>query len=140
MGPIGARAFYRAVELSRDRKRFSSLSRSGVAYNLPEGHGARLNVTRKSVARGSTQGCIRVCSRLLMAALAGWVVLVATELVLLFVALRLFAMLLGPELLPSLKAVLDMAALAACGWIAGRLGRPRVIAAATLTAAGLTMF
>lgn len=77
--------------------------------------------------------------RLLVAALAGWAVLAALELVLLFVVLRLLAMAIGPELLPSLKVVLDMAALTACGWVAGRLGRPRNTVAAGLTAAGLAL-
>ena len=66
--------------------------------------------------------------------------LAATEFVLLFGALRLFALILGPELLPSLKVVLDMVALAACGWTAGRVARPRNAAAAVLTAAGLACF
>ncbi len=73
----------------------------------------------------------------MLAALAGWAVLVAAELVLLFGVLRVFALVMGPELLPSLKVVLDMAALAACGWVAGRVGRPHIVAAAVLTAAGL---
>ena len=72
-----------------------------------------------------------------MAAIAGWAVLVATELVLLFGALRLFAMVMGPELLPSLKVVLDMGTLTGCGWIAGRVGRPHTMAAVSFTAAGL---
>jgi hypothetical protein len=97
-------------------------------------------VIRKGVARGSILGRLYICSRLLVAALAGWGVLLATELVLLWGGLRLFAMVVGPELLPSLKVVLDMGTLAACGWIAGRVGRPRVMAAATLTAAGLALF
>jgi hypothetical protein len=75
-----------------------------------------------------------------VAALAGWSILLATDLVLLWGALPLFAMVIGPELLPSLKVVLDMGALAACGWVAGRVGRPRVMAAATLTAFGLALF
>lgn len=84
--------------------------------------------------------CRSICSRLLIAALAGWAVLAATELVLFFGALRLLAMVMGPDLLPSLKVVLDMGTLMACGWIAGRIGRPRTMTAAGLTAAGLTMF
>lgn len=84
--------------------------------------------------------CGRVCSSLLVAALAGWTGLAAIELILLFGALRMFAMLMGPDLLPSLRVVFDMCALAACGWIAGRAGRPRVMAAAALTAIGLTVF
>ena len=75
-----------------------------------------------------------------MAALAGWAVLVAMELALFFGALHLIAMVIAPDLLPSLKVVLDMGTLMACGWIAGRLGRPRAMAAAGLTAAGLTVF
>ena len=75
-----------------------------------------------------------------MAALAGWAVLLAAQLVLLFGGLRLLAMVIGPELLPSLKVVLDMGTLAACGWVAGRVGRPRTMAAAALAAAGLTAF
>jgi hypothetical protein len=74
-----------------------------------------------------------------MASLAGWAVLVITELVLLFGAIRVFALVLGPDLLPSFRVVLDMGALAACGWVAGRVGRPRVWAAATLAAAGLVV-
>jgi hypothetical protein len=54
--------------------------------------------------------------------------------------IRVFALLMGPDLLPSLKVVLDMGALAACGWIAGRVGRPRVLAAAVLAAAGLAVY
>lgn len=88
----------------------------------------------------SVQRWINVFSRLLVAALGGWAALAVTELVLLFGVLRLFAMVIGPELLPSLKVVLDMGALTACGWTAGRLGRPRTMAAAVLTAAGLTAF
>ncbi len=88
----------------------------------------------------AVQGWLNVCSRLFVAALGGWAVLAVTELVWLFGALRLFAMVIGPELLPSLKVVLDMAALTACGWTAGRVGRPRTMAAAVLTAAGLTAF
>jgi hypothetical protein len=88
----------------------------------------------------SVQGWLDVCSRLFVAVLAGWAALVIIELVWLFGVLRLFAMVIGPELLPSLKVVLDMGALTACGWTAGRLGRPRKMAAAVLTAAGLTAF
>ena len=86
------------------------------------------------------RGWLDVCSRLLVAALAGWAVLVITEAVLLFGAMRVFAMLMGSDLLPSLKVVLDMGALAACGWTAGRVGRPRVLAAAGLAAAGLMVY
>jgi hypothetical protein len=75
-----------------------------------------------------------------VAALAGWAVLAAAELVFLLGALRLFTMMLGPELLASLKVVLDMAVLTACGFIAGRVGRPRTMAAAGVTAAGLMAF
>ena len=74
-----------------------------------------------------------------MAALAAWALLAAMELVLLFGVLRLLAMVIGPELLASLKVVLDMAALTACGWVAGRIGRPRNLTAAGLTAAGLAL-
>ena len=88
----------------------------------------------------SVQGWLDVCSKLFVAALGGWAALVVTELVWLFGVLRLFRMVIGPELLPSLKVVLDMGALTACGWTAGRLGRPRTMAAALLTAAGLTAF
>lgn len=77
---------------------------------------------------------------LLVAALAGWSTLAVTEGILLFGALRVFALFMGPELLPSLKVVFDMGALAACGWVAGRIGRPRIVAAAALTAAGLACF
>jgi hypothetical protein len=83
---------------------------------------------------------VAVCSRLFAAALAGWAALAAAEFVLLFAVLRLVAMVIGTELLPSLKVVLDMGALAACGWIAGRVGRPCTMAAAGLAAAGLTGF
>jgi hypothetical protein len=83
---------------------------------------------------------LTVGSRLLVAALAGWAALVITELVLLFGAIRLFALVMGPDLLASIKVVLDMGALAACGWIAGRVGRPRVMAAAVLAAAGLALY
>ena len=86
----------------------------------------------------SVQGWLDVCTRLFVAALGGWAALVVTELILLFGVLRLFALVIGPGLLPSLKIVLDMGALAACGWTAGRLGRPGAMAAAVLTAAGLT--
>lgn len=77
--------------------------------------------------------------RLLVAALAGWAVLTVVEVILLFGVLRLLAMVMGPELLPSLKVVLDMGALAVCGWVAGRVGRPRVLTAATVTAIGLAL-
>ena len=100
----------------------------------------RLNAILIGLAYGSIQDCARICTRLFVAALAGWAVLVVAELLLLFGAVRLFAMLMGPDLLPSLKVVLDMGALAACGWIAGRVGRPRVMAAAALTATGLAVF
>lgn len=83
---------------------------------------------------------LSVYARLLVAALAGWTVLAATEFVLLFGALRVFRIVMGPELLPSLKVVLDMAALAACGWTAGRVGRPRTMVAVAVTAAGLMLF
>jgi hypothetical protein len=88
----------------------------------------------------SVQSWLDVCSRLFVAVLAGWAALVIIELVWLFGVLRLFAMVIGPELLPSLKVVLDMGALTACGWTAGRLGRPRKMTAAVLAAAGLTAF
>jgi hypothetical protein len=81
-----------------------------------------------------------ICRSLLVAALAGWAVLVITELVLLFGAMRVFAWAMGPELLPSLKVVLDMGALAVCGWFAGRVGTPRVLSAAGLAAAGLAVY
>jgi hypothetical protein len=89
---------------------------------------------------GTQAGRLKEIGRLLVAALAGWAALAASELVLLFGVLRVFALVLGPELLPSLKVVLDMGALAACGWVAGRVGRPRVAAAAVLAAAGLACF
>ena len=95
---------------------------------------------QRRVDRDFIQPWLAVCTRLLAAAFAGWAALVAAELLVLFGALRLFAMVMGPELLPSLKVVLDMAALAAGGWVAGRVGRPRTMAAAALTAAGLTAF
>ena len=63
-----------------------------------------------------------------------------TELVLLFGAMRVFARLMGPDLLPSLKVVLDMGVLAICGWFAGRVGTPRVLSAAALAAAGLSVY
>lgn len=75
--------------------------------------------------------------RLVAGAVAGWAALAAIEAVLLYGVLRLAATVMGPDLLPSLKVVLDMGALAACGWVAGRVGRPRVMAAAAVTAAGL---
>jgi hypothetical protein len=84
--------------------------------------------------------CVNVLGKLAVAALAGWAVLAAAEFVLLFGVFRVFAMVMGPELLPSLKVVLDMGALAACGWVAGRVGRPRVVAAACLCAAGIAAF
>jgi len=99
----------------------------------------RRNIIRTAVSRGSIQGQLHDCTRILVAAIAGWAVLVATELIVLFGALRVFAVALDPGLLPSLKVVLDMGALAACGWIAGRLGRPRVMTAAALTVAGLAL-
>lgn len=83
---------------------------------------------------------VRVCGTLLLAALAGWAALVATELVLYFAVLPLLAMVLGSELLASLKAALDLGALTVCGWVAGRVGSPRVMAAAVLTAIGLALF
>jgi hypothetical protein len=66
------------------------------------------------------------------------VALAAAELVLLFGVLRLFARIAGPELLPSLKVVFDMIAMASGGWVAGRLGAPRVFPAAASMAVGLT--
>ena len=66
--------------------------------------------------------------------------LVITEWVLLFGAMRVFARVMGPDLLASLKVVLDMAALAVCGWFAGRVGTPRVLSAAGLAAAGLAVY
>lgn len=75
-----------------------------------------------------------------MAAAAGWAVLVATEFILLFGVLRVIAMVMAPELLPSLKVVFDIGALIACGWIAGRVGRPHALAAAAVTTAGLALF
>jgi hypothetical protein len=81
-----------------------------------------------------------VGSRVLVAAIAGWAVLVITEMVLLFGAIRVFALVMGPDLLPSFKVVLDMGALAACGWVAGRVGRPRVWATALLAATGLAVY
>ena len=65
--------------------------------------------------------------------------LAVAELFVLFGAIRVFGLVVGSDLLPSLKIVLDMGALAACGWMAGRVGRPRVWAAALLTAAGLAV-
>ena len=98
------------------------------------------NVIGRRVGRDWIQSRLTVCRRLLVAALAGWAALVAVELVLLFGVLRLVGIVMGTELLPSLKVVLDMGALAACGWIAGRVGRPRTMAAAGLAAAGLAVF
>lgn len=66
--------------------------------------------------------------------------LVATELVLLFGAVRLLAVVMSGELLPSLKVVLDMGALMASGYVAGRVGKPRTMVAAGFTAAGLALF
>jgi len=86
------------------------------------------------------QSFLAICSSLLVAALAGWAVLAITELVLLFGAMRVFARLMGPDLLPSFKVVLDMGALAICGWVAGRVGTPRVFSAAGLAAAGLAVY
>jgi hypothetical protein len=100
----------------------------------------RLNAAPTGVAYESVQKWVWVCGQVLVAALAGWTALVASEAILLFGVLRLFAVVMGPELLPSLKVVFDMAALAACGWIAGRVGRPRVVAAAAFTAFGLAVF
>lgn len=98
------------------------------------------NVIRRRVVRNWIQHCAAVCGRLIVAALAGWAALAAAEFVLLFGVLRFVAMVMGTELLPSLKVVLDMAALAACGWVAGSVGRPRTMAAAGLAAAVLTGF
>lgn len=89
---------------------------------------------------GSDQSRLQLAKRLPAAALGGWGVLAAVEIVLLFGVLRLLAIAIGPELLPSLKVVLDMGALAACGWTAGRIGRPHTMAAAGVTAAGLMFF
>ena len=100
----------------------------------------RTKTIQESVSPRRIQGGLAVCSSLLVAALAGWAVLVIAELVLLFGAIRVFALVMGPDLLPSLKVVLDVGALAACGWTAGRVGRPRVWAAALLTAAGLAVY
>ena len=100
----------------------------------------------RAKANQAHDGCCRIqsflaiCSSLLVAALAGWAVLVITELVLLFGAMRVFAWVMGPELLPSLKVVLDMGALAVCGWFAGRVGTPRVLSAAGFAAAGLAVY
>ena len=99
----------------------------------------RAKTIQQRVSYRRTQGLLAVCGSLLVAAVAGWAVLVITELVLLFGAFRVFALIMGPDLLPSLKVVLDMGALAACGWMAGRVGRPRVLAAAGLAAAGLAV-
>lgn len=88
---------------------------------------------------GSLQDCLRVFGKLLAAAVAGWAALVVVELVLLFGAIPLLGMLMGSDLLAPLKVVLDLGALAACGWVAGRAGRPHVTAAAAVTAAGLAL-
>lgn len=83
---------------------------------------------------------LRVCISLFIAAVAGWATLLAAEIISLFGALPLFATVIGASLLPSLKVVLDMAALAASGWISGRLGRPRAMQAAVVAALGLALF
>ena len=100
----------------------------------------RTKTIQQGVSPRRIQGCLAVCRSLLLAALAGWAVLVITELVLLFGAIRVLALVMGPDLLPSLKVVLDMGALAVCGWIAGRVGTPRVLSAAGFAAAGLAVY
>ena len=102
--------------------------------------GVRVKANQAHDTCGRMQSFMAICSSLLVAALAGWAVLVITELVLLFGAMRVFAWVMGPELLPSLKVVLDMGALAVCGWFAGRIGTPRVLSAAGLAAAGLAVY
>ncbi len=79
-------------------------------------------------------------ARVMIAALAGWAVLLVSELIVVFGLLRLLALVLSADLLPSLKIVLDMAILATSGWVAGRIGRARTMAAAGVTAAGLCLF
>jgi hypothetical protein len=89
---------------------------------------------------GRIQSFLAICSSLLVAALVGWAALVITKLVLLFGAMRVFAWVMGPDLLPSLKVVLDMVALAVCGWFTGRVGTPRILSAAGFAAAGLAAY
>lgn len=86
------------------------------------------------------QGFLVVCARLLTAAVAGWTVLATTKLVVLLCTTRILALIMSPDLLPSLLVVIDMGALAACGWMAGRVGRPRVWPTAILAAAGLSLY
>lgn len=74
---------------------------------------------------------------LLLATVAGWVFLSAAEVVLILGVLPLLAMVMSRDLLPSLKIVLDMAALGSAGWVTGRIARPNVFAAATLLFVGL---
>lgn len=99
---------------------------------------ARANQAQDGCCR--IQSLLAICGSLLVAALSGWAVLVIIELILVFGAMRVFAWAMGPDLLPSLKVVLDMVALAVCGWFRGRVGEPRVLSAAGLAAAGLAVY
>lgn len=100
----------------------------------------RAKASEPQEASGHTQRFLTIGSRLLVAALAAWAALALAELILLFGAMRVFALVLSPDLLPSLKVVLDMGALAICGWVAGRVGAPHVWIAAGLAAAGLSVY
>lgn len=122
---------------------------NGVAFTDSTRHPPHVSCYERGVRAKANQAhdlCCRmqsflaVCGSLFVAALAGWAVLVFTELVLLFGVMRVFAWVMGPDLLASLKVVLDMGALAVCGWVTGRVGTPRVWSAAGLAAAGLAVY